>query len=84
MLTTFLLPLPFYGNSELKLIWDRVINNKKQLGIKILNNLIELGAEEVEDVLDLDDEDIAGLQLKKLQTKRFQRAITKLKENPSS
>tara|TARA_B100000686_G_C16792144_1_gene979476 strand:- start:1650 stop:2012 length:363 start_codon:yes stop_codon:yes gene_type:complete len=51
---------------------------------KILNNLIELGAEEVEDVLDLDDEDIAGLQLKKLQTKRFQRAITKLKENPSS
>ena len=48
---------------------------------KILKNLVELGAEDVEDVVDLDDEDIASLQLKKLETKRFQRAITKLKSS---
>ena len=42
---------------------------------QLLPPLTELGAEEVEDLCDLDEEDIAGLQMKKLQEKRFRRAV---------
>lgn len=42
---------------------------------KILNNLIELGAEDVEDLCDLEEEDIANLQLRKLEEKRFRRGL---------
>ena len=46
---------------------------------RIFASLVDLGAEDTTDLLDLDDEDIAGLQLKKLEMKRFRRAIDELK-----
>ncbi len=53
---------------------------ENRLPAQLVQALVELGAEGVEDLVDLDDEDIASLNLKKLQVRRFTRAINALRE----
>ena len=72
------------SHSRIQIKQDPVVDKKdpalanwlKKINLsKILDALIELGAEEVEDLLDLEEEDIANLQLRKLQEKRFRRGL---------